>query len=325
MNRRLTLAAAFAALLLAAPGAALAQHPAPAALTVPADFEAARTHILAMAGNYRVRFDMREATPWRADYRPIDPKISGGHEVVRVVEDSGRHIALQHLLVIEHDGRTMIIKHWRQDWDYEPERILEYSDTDSWTYRDVPPAERAGRWSQTVYQVDDSPRYAGIGAWTSVGGVPTWESAPSWRPLARRDAIRSPVYDRYYSVNRHQLTPDGWIHWQDNMKMGWFDDGLAPVVQEYVLNTYARFDDYDVAGADAYWESTKGLWAAVRAEWKAIAARKNGIHVMEVAETGSAASVRLLEIADRLHAGEITEDAAIEQARALMDQATTAS
>ena len=43
-----------------------------------------------MAGNYRVRFEMQESTPWTTDYTPLEPKRSGGHEVVRVIEDTGR-------------------------------------------------------------------------------------------------------------------------------------------------------------------------------------------------------------------------------------------
>ncbi|MGG2377346.1 DUF6607 family protein, partial [Salmonella enterica] len=84
----------------------------------------------------------------------------------------------------------------------------------------------------------DSPRYGGWGKWTDVGGVRRWESNRSWRPLARRDAVRGPVYDRYLGVNRHAIAPAGWIHWQDNLKM---DGRTVPVVQEYVLNSYTKF------------------------------------------------------------------------------------
>src|SRR3546814_5432291 len=90
---------------------------------------------------------------------------------------------------------------------------------------------RTGRWSQTVYQVDDSPRYAGWGQFETQGGIRRWRSSWTWRPLARRDAVRNPVYDRYLSINRHQPSPDGWIHWQDNTKMGTKDGKLVPIVQ----------------------------------------------------------------------------------------------
>ncbi len=304
--------------------AALVSLAAQQSLAEAMDFEAARAAILSMAGNYKVRFDMQEATAWTDDYTPIEEEVSGGHEVVRVIEDRGDFIALQHLLVVEHDGKTMIIKHWRQDWQYEPERILAYTHADTWAYRAVPEGERVGAWSQTVWQVDDSPRYAGWGKWHTVAGVPTWVSNPTWRPLARRDAVRGPVYTSYYATNRHQLTPTGWIHWQDNLKMTDVGPDAEPIVQEYVLNTYAEYDDYDVAAADAYWEATKGYWAEIRAEWDRIAEAKGGIRIMEVAETGSATSIRLLEIADALQDGEVSEDEAVTQAKALMDQATAA-
>ena len=37
-----------------------------------------RKSILAMAGDYKVRFDMRETVPFVADYKPLEPKRSGG-------------------------------------------------------------------------------------------------------------------------------------------------------------------------------------------------------------------------------------------------------
>ena len=313
------------AALLLAPMPALAQAAAPVPAARSA-FEADRADILAMAGTFKVRFDMQEATPWRADYTPIPAKVSGGHEVVRVIEDTGRTIRLQHLLVVDAgEGKPMVIKHWRQDWQYEPARVLVYSGPDAWTWQDVPEAERRGVWSQTVYQVDDSPRYGGWGRWADVGGVRRWESNKSWRPLARRDAIRGPVYDRYLGVNRHSAAPAGWIHWQDNIKLGEFDGKLQPVVQEYVLNSYTRFDGFDVKAADTYWAATKGYWAAIRAEWDRIAAAKGGIRITEEADHGTVISGRVLEIADEIQAGKTSEADAIKTAKALMDQATRAA
>lgn len=288
-------------------------------------FEADRQDILTIAGNYKVTFDMRESTPWRADYTPIDPKLSGGHESIRVIEDTGRVIRLQHLLVVSHEGKDMVIKHWRQDWEYEPARVLVYSGPGSWTWEAVPERMRAGRWSQTVYQVDDSPRYAGWGQWTTEAGVRRWRSNWTWRPLARRDAVRGPVYDRYYGINRHQSFPGGWIHWQDNSKMGLFDGKLQPVVQEYVLNTYTKFDGYRIKAADDYWAATKGYWSAVRGEWDRIAAVKNGIRVTEEAQAGTVIAGQLLGIADDVQSGKTKEADAIRAAKALMDQATRAT
>ena len=313
-------------LLALASSPALAHPPIQqrAAADEQAAFTADRADILAMAGDFKVRFDIQESTPWRTGYTPLDRKISGGHESVRVIEDTGRKIVLQHMLVVEQDGQSMVIKHWRQDWEYEPEKVLVYSDTGQWTWQPLDERTRHGRWSQTVYQVDDSPRYGSYGAFETQAGVRRWQSDWTWRPLARRDAIRNPVYDRYYGINRHQVTPDGWIHWQDNTKMASEGGQLRPVVQEYLLNTYTRFADYDTKAADTYWAATKGYWAAVRGAWDQVAATKGGIAIQEQADTGTVISGRLLELADEIQAGTTREAAAIAEAKKLIDGNTTA-
>jgi len=265
-----------------------------------------------------VRFDMQESTRWDPAYTPIDKKTSGGFEAVRVIEDTGRKIVLQHLLVVNADGKDMVIKHWRQDWEYEPTRVLVYADTNTWKWEDVPEKMRPGRWSQTVYQVDDSPRYGGWGQFETQAGVRRWRSNWTWRPLARRDAVRHPVYDRYVAINRHQITPDGWIHWQDNTKLGPKDGKLVPIVQEYVLNTYTKFDGYNVKAADDYWMATKEYWAAVRAEWARVAQQNGGIRVQEEAETGTVISARLMQLADDIRTGKIAAAKAVDQARQLI-------
>ena len=290
-----------------------------------AHFERDRETILSMAGDYKVRFDMQESTPWLEGYEPLERKISGGHESVRVIEDTGTKIVLQHLLVAEHGGQEFVIKHWRQDWEYEPERILAYAGPNTWEWVEMPERLRNGRWSQTVYQVDDSPRYAGWGEWQDSQGIRRWRSNWTWRPLARRDAVRDPVYDRYAAINRHQLTPNGWIHWQDNTKMmpdAAGEDGLTSVVQEYVLNTYDRFDQYNVAAADKYWAATEGYWKAVRAKWDKVAAANGGITIAEEAQTGTVISGRLLTIADEIKDGKMSEAGGIAEAERLIGDAT---
>lgn len=308
---------------------AFAANPAPAHPPIAADkaaatFEQDRADILAMAGNYKVRFDMQESTRWDSSYTPLDRKISGGHEVVRVIEDTGRKIVLQHLLVVEHEGKPHVIKHWRQDWEYEPARVLVYADRNQWKWEEVPQKMRTGRWSQTVWQVDDSPRYGGWGQFETQGGIRRWRSNWTWRPLARRDAVRKPVYDRYLSINRHQNGPEGWVHWQDNTKMAAKDGKLAPIVQEYVLNSYTKFDGYNVKAADDYWAATKGYWAAVRAEWDRVADAIGGIAIQEEAQTGTVISARLMQLADDVAAGKGSEASAIAEARKLIAEGTAA-
>ena len=325
INWKTRIGAALLALAMAtSPALAATGQQQIASATEQASFEQDRADILAMAGDYKVRFDMTETTPWRDDYEPIDAKISGGHESVRVIKDTGREIVLQHLLVAEHDGESFVIKHWRQDWTYEPAKLLVYEGAGTWVNRDVPEAERNGVWSQTVWQVDDSPRYGGLGKWETVNGVRRWTSDMTARPLARRDAVRHPVYDHYQSINRHQPMPGGWIHWQDNTKMKTAGGKAVPYVQESVLNTYKKFDGYKVSAADDYWAKTKGYWAQVRKAWDAVIAGSGGVTVEEEAETGTVISARLLTMGTELSEGKLTEADAVKEARALIQGATLA-
>jgi len=319
-----------AALLTATTSAAqaldngVAVQAAPAAAPVSA-FERDRQSILAQAGQYRVHFDMRENVSFRADYDPLEEKLSGGSEIVRVVYDKGDKISLQHILVMEHGGQTIVVKHWRQDWVYQPETVLTYAGPNQWTLTPVPEAERAGVWSQTVWQTDDSPRYGGFGHWTYANGLSAWTSNPTWRPLARRDAVRNPVYDRYLGSNRHILKPDGWVHIQDNMKMSGKAGGEPiAIVQEDVINTYDRSTGYSPQAGDDYWAKTQGFWAAVREAWDAAIIAHNGVHLQEVGETGSVTGTPLMDLAQAIADGETNETDAIAQARVLITEATSA-
>lgn len=323
----MTRAALIAAALLAAASPALAQTPVPpaSAQAPEAQFERDRQAILAQAGQYRVRFAMHERVSFREGYTPLDEKLSGGNEIVRVVYDEGDRISLQHILVMEHEGQSMVIKHWRQDWVYEPETVLTYGGPNTWVLKTVPQDQRRGAWSQTVWQTDDSPRYGGVGRWSYANGLSEWASDPTWRPLARRDAVRNPIYDRYLGTNRHALTPAGWVHIQDNMKMARAegDEGEpTAVVQEDVVNTYARWDGYNAAPGDDYWAKTKDYWAAVRAAWDEVIARNQGVHLQEAANQGAVTGGPLMDWAQQIADGDMTTEAAIAEARALITQAT---
>jgi hypothetical protein len=326
--RALMIAAALlasAAPVAAQAGPEGAQTAAPAATAPTSAFERDRQSILAEAGQFRVRFDFRENVAFQAGYTPIEAHDSAGNEIVRVVYDHGDRISLQHILVMEHEGQSIVVKHWREDWTYQPSTVLTYAGPGEWKVSDVPEAERAGAWSQTVWQTDDSPRYGGVGKWSYDNGMAVWTSGPTWRPLARRDAVRHPVYDRYLGTNRHALTPVGWVHIQDNMKMqaGQGDDGdPVAVVQEDVVNTYRKWDGYDPRAGDDYWAATKDYWAAVRDLWDAAIAAHGGVRVQEVAETGAVTGTPLMDLAEKVQSGEVTTAAAIDQAKTIIATAT---
>jgi len=253
MYFKTTALAAFAALGAIALTGALAgcATATPSASAAPAEqhdenFEADRAAILAMAGNYKVKFDFIETVSFDEDYELKDQKISGGHEIVRVIADEGDFISLQHILVVGGDEKFPV-KHWRQDWRYEPESVLVFKGGNTWKNRPVSAAERQGKWSQTVYQVDDAPRYGALGTWSHDEGVSEWTPPSEWRPLPRRDATTRDDYHAVDAVNRHTITPAGWVHEQDNTKLVLTGGAPRALVREIGVNTYTKFDDFEIA------------------------------------------------------------------------------
>jgi hypothetical protein len=241
-------------------------------------FERDRRAILAMAGEYRASFDFLEVAGFTAGHRPTAPYQSWATEKVYVLADEGRFISLQHVLVMrmaDEDGKAgeaFVTKHWRQDWQYEPETQFAYRGANTWARVDVPEAERAGSWRQSVYQVDDSPRYAGIGRWQHFGNYSTWVSGETWRPLPRREFSVRDDYQVLLGTNRHTITPTGWIHEEMNNKVRLDGNGRpsadVPVVaREFGFNRYERITGYDFTPGDRYVESTDALWKIVREEW----------------------------------------------------------
>ena len=287
-----------------------------------AAFEQDRQSILAMTGDYKVTFDFTETISFVDGYMLKDPKLSGGHESVRVIEDRGDFISLQHLLVVGPDDAPIVVKHWRQDWQYEPERVLMFIGGNAWEWQDVPASQRAGAWSQTVYQVDDAPRYGAVAKWTYEDGLAEWTPAQAWRPLPRRDMTTRDDYHAVDAVNRHVITPWGWVHEQDNSKLML---GAAPQVlaREVGLNTYLAFDEYPVAAAEEYWQGTEVYWAGVRNEWARVAAEHDRFAITIEGET-EALYMPLLGLARDVKEGETEPSLAIEEARAIIASFVTA-
>ncbi len=298
-----------------------AQPLEPASVELPSTFEQDRESILAMTGDYKVTFDFTETVSFVDGYELKEPKLSGGHESVRVVEDRGDFISLQHLLVVGPDDAPFVVKHWRQDWKYEPARVLTFVGGNAWAWQDVPEAERAGTWSQTVYQVDDAPRYGAVGVWTYEDGIAEWTPPQEWRPLPRRDMTTRDDYHAVDAVNRHVITPWGWVHEQDNSKLI-LDGEPQALVREVGINTYRAFDDYPVTAADEYWAGTADYWAGVRAEWNRIEAEHEQFAITIKGET-EALYNPLLALAMEVKDGEKALEPALTQAREVINSFVT--
>lgn len=241
--------------------------------------EADRSAIKAMAGAFRVRFQFDETAIFRAGATPAPPYREDAHELVIVVRDEPRRIELQHLLV--HEGGA--IKHWRQVWTYEDRRVCEYRGGESWSIRTLSPEEARGSWTQQVTQIDDSPRYEGVGRWTHHAGVSQWTSGDTWRPLPRRELKRSSEYQVIAGTNRHAITADGWVHEQDNTKT--ILSGGQPtgaVAREAGVNSYQRIapeDKTDFTAARQLWEKEGAFWNRVLAHWDQLQNERNSLSV----------------------------------------------
>jgi len=255
--------------------------PLPAIATAADALARDRAAILALAGDFKVSFHFMEALGFTSDYKPARPYHSWATEHVRVIEDTGRFISLQHTLVMfmkQDDGSIstpMIVKHWRQDWIYEPVEIHAFRGNSTWVRRRLATDEARGAWSQSVWQVDDSPRYAAIGRWIHDGNRTLWTGDNEWRPLPRREHTVRKDYGIMEGLHRIVLTPTGWLHEQLNWKRVSGDPASAYVGEEWGLDRYDRITAPALTAADDYWKKTGAYWAAVRRAWAAIQAKQD--------------------------------------------------
>jgi hypothetical protein len=164
------------------------------------------------------------------------------------------------------EGRAsepMVVRHWRQEWRHEADSLLAYEGANTWARR---PVKRPGAWTQSVLQVDDSPRYAAAGRWEHAGGVSTWISEETWRPLPRREFSVRKDYDVLVGTNRHTITPTGWVQEENNVKV--LSATQRQLAREYGVARYERIRDYDFGEGETYFRRTEPFWAVVRAAWR---------------------------------------------------------
>ena len=233
-------------------------------------FEKDRLAILAMQGEHKINFDFMETMGFVENYTPSKPYQSWGTEFVIAVEDEKDFISLQHIMVMffEQDDGTIsdpiVVKHWRQDWKYQDNSISEFVGNRTWEKKNITWNDRKGTWSQTVYQVDDSPRYEGFGEWKHFANSSSWISGETKRPLPRREATIRDDYDIVTGINIHTITPNGWVHEQNNNKAT-LDNKV--VAKEIGLARYQRIENFDWSAGYMYWDETSDFWKMVREAW----------------------------------------------------------
>ena len=244
-----------------------------------------RAAILAMAGPYQASFEFLETVGFTTSYKLDRPYRSWGTEYVYVVENKRDFISLQHIMVMffDDDGKTvgpMVMKHWRQDWQYEGRELHTFTGHGHWQKQMFPSSQ--GKWVQSVYQVDDSPRYGGIGKWVHDADMSYWQSEITWRPLPRREFSTRSDYHALVGRNRHTVMADGWIHEQDNLKAV-VDPKTHKIekqlAREIGLNRYQRIKNFNFSAGDTYWQKTELFWKDVRNYWSALFVQKSSFDI----------------------------------------------
>ena len=238
--------------------------------------------ILTLTGGYRASFEFLETIIFNVDKALDTPYNSWGTEFVKVIDKSDDFISLQHIMVMTYiDPKTkkimgpMVMKHWRQDWKWEGRNCLTYIGEGKWSNETLSESEVRGKWVWHVYQVDDSPRYCGVGKWEHYESASIFKTETMQRPLPRRERTIRKDYNVLLGEDSIITTPSAWYHEQRNFKQnkdipnsdpksGWF------LSREIGHNSYQRIRGYDFSAGEEYWEKTNAFWRDVRSVWKSI-------------------------------------------------------
>lgn len=223
-----------------------------------------REYIDQLCGCFSVNFRYAETFSPDENYKYHEREDMNGLELVLPIASSDKKVVMQHLLIVQD---TMIIKHWREEWVYESPELLEYQGDRKWVSRKLSPEEIKNKWTQTVWEVSDEPRYQGISSWVANNGKVYWESTVD-APLPRREYTVRNDYNIMRRRNRIELKQDrAYIHEQDNDKISRKNNGEQLIVQEKGYNTYYRLDDSECAAAANWWKANNPFWTTVQGYW----------------------------------------------------------
>ncbi|MEA1787257.1 DUF6607 family protein [Arenibacter sp. GZD96] len=231
-----------------------------------------------MCGCYEIEFKYTETFAPDTAYAKHSDYRATALEWAELITDSDQKLSIQHLLVI---NDTMVIKHWRQDWEYENQKVFYYDKDNNWVFKTLPKEQVKGQWTQKVFQVDDSPRYSGSATWVHADGRNYWENKTD-SPLPRREHSKRSDYNVMVRGNRQEITQYGWIHEQDNDKLirtlGKEDVLLA---QEKGFNTYTKVPDAKCKAAKTWWKENQTFWATIRGAWDEVYNRSGNLTLLK--------------------------------------------
>ena len=235
-----------------------------------------------MEGCYEVTFDFAEFGVDTTD------KYEKATEWIKVIDKKDGFVSLQHLLV----SKFGIIKHWRQDWEYEADFTYDYANTNQW----IPRKNKKNReWTQRVFQVDDSPRYECSAKWTHIektrrsngrhfwkceglAALPRREKTSNRRAITGTEQKHPHQYNLMLRRNVVENLEFGWVHRQLNDKVYKSPKQTQTVVgTEIGYNTYKKIDDKKCEPAVKWWEKHSDFWSKVRDEWNNVHSKNQTI------------------------------------------------
>ncbi len=267
--------------------------------------------IKGLCGCFEVEFMYAETFAPDEEYEFPKRYHVGGLEWVVPVESSDKKIVIQHLLQI---SDTMIIKHWREDWEYEKKDWWVFNHDASWKHVEAKKPV-SGEWTQTVWEVDDGPRYQGSSKWVETNNKYYWENTAD-APLPRREYTKRKDYNVMQRTNRIISTDTGWVHEQDNKKYVRADGAADKLIsQEKGYNIYRKTDDSKCAVAAAWWAKHKDFWVTVRDKWASMLKNKT-----EIKLTTEIDGERLYEKLDKLEAQNLSGNRLKEQVGSLLEK-----
>jgi hypothetical protein len=229
-------------------------------------FQKDSAYIAAQAGCYEVTYHFKEISRTDPNYPVRSPEyFTKGIEWIVEEKIGENEIALQHILTIPHG----FIKHWSQNWTFQPNFVFQYDGNNQWSKQPLPADKRIGKWSQQVFQVDGGPRYGCVAEWTHQAQDHFWE-CKTWSPLPRRELSQRHDYNVLERNNRHQIYPNEWIHHQTNTKLR-VDQGLKEAIAtETGTDTYKRIDSSQCAAAKKWWSNARPIWNEIHSVWSEI-------------------------------------------------------
>lgn len=235
-----------------------------------------RASILDFCGCYEVSFQFAETFSPDPNYVFKENYYSSGLEWIVPIADEEDFVSLQHLLIVGHGDQKSIVKHWRQDWQFENTDIYAFAGDHRWNYRELDEATVKGQWTQKVYEVSDAPRYEGSATWVHSDGRHYWESTTD-APLPRREYTKRDDYNVMQRTNHHEITAEGHRHEQDNVKISRKAGRERIRAYEKGMNVYKKVDDAQCQLAQEWWAQHHYFWADVRAVWQEVFAKKEAL------------------------------------------------